>query len=148
MVDIILLDNVLYLIASEKNDVAKDYEKIISHKVHQLDTKELSSNESLREALKEKGISLLYSSLNFTTKVLFTYSLEHLKSKDKVRFYYALKGRDGKSGILKEIESQQMGRAVILVNELHETEFTDFMTLWKCPFTKMRVMVEDKHVSK
>ena len=31
--------------------------------------------------------------------IIYTYSTKHLPKKDKVRFYYALKGRDGKTGI-------------------------------------------------
>ena len=39
---------------------------------------------------------------SFEEEVLFTYSTEHLQKKDKVRFYYALKGRDGKTGVVKK----------------------------------------------
>ena len=38
---------------------------------------------------------------SYREMVLFTYSTIHLLKKDKIRFYYALKGRDGKSGIVK-----------------------------------------------
>ena len=41
---------------------------------------------------------------NYKEMSIFTYSIEHLLKKDKIRFYYAIKGRDGKSGIFKSLK--------------------------------------------
>jgi hypothetical protein len=62
-----------------------------------------------------------------------------LSKTDKVRFYYAIKGRDGKSGIVKEWNIDQLGRAVLLVPESHEKDLRDFLTFWKCAFESRRV---------
>ena len=52
---------------------------------------------------------------SYNEMVLFTYSTKHLLKKDKIRFYYALKGRDGKSGIVKSCDIDHLGRTVLLV---------------------------------
>ncbi len=74
--------------------------------------------------------------------VIFQYSTEHLLKKDKVRFYYALKGRDGKSGIVKALRIEQLGRTVLMVPEKNESEVDEFLNFWKCRFKKRKVFVE------
>jgi len=81
-------------------------------------------------------------SRNYTPKLIFTYSIEHLLKKDKIRFYYALKGRDGKSGIVKKYKIEQLGRAVLLVNSRFENQVQEFLSLWKCKFKKRRALFE------
>ncbi len=78
----------------------------------------------------------------YSPKVIFMYSIGHLLKKDKVRFYYALKGRDGKSGIVKELKIEQLGRAVLLVPVKNEKEMDDFLKYWKCSFKTKNVLVE------
>lgn len=79
---------------------------------------------------------------NYTPRIIFTYSTEHLAKKDKVRFYYALKGRDGKSGIAKQYKIEHLGRAVLLVNVKFERQVEEFLSMWNCRFRKRRVLVE------
>lgn len=76
------------------------------------------------------------------TKFIFQYSTKHLPKKDKVRFYYALKGRDGKSGIINSLKIEQLGRTVLLVSEKAEKEVEEFLSFWKCDFKKRKVIVE------
>lgn len=71
--------------------------------------------------------------------VIFTYSIETLSQTDKVRFYYALKGRDGKHGIVKEWDVIQLGRAVLLIPESHEKDVREFLAFWKATFESRRV---------
>ena len=73
---------------------------------------------------------------------IFMYSLEHLQKKDKVRFYYALKGRDGKTGIVNAYKIEQLGRAVLLVSVNHEYDVSEFLTYWKCKFESRRIFAE------
>ncbi len=77
-----------------------------------------------------------------TKQYIFTYSTEHLAKKDKVRFYYALKGRDGKTGIVKNAEIEQLGRAVLFVKEKHWQEVSEFLQYWNCAFSKREVFVK------
>ena len=81
---------------------------------------------------------------NYSPKVIFSYSIEHLEKKDKIRFYYALKGRDGKSGIVKQYKIHQLGRAVLLVEEKYAKDVEEFLTLWKCKFKKIEVFVKNE----
>jgi len=53
--------------------------------------------------------------------VIFIYSLTHLAVKDKVRFYYALKGRDGKSGIIKQYNIEQLAKGVLIIDKKTRT---------------------------
>lgn len=78
----------------------------------------------------------------FIPRVIFTYSTEHLLKKDKVRFYYALKGRDGKTGIVKRCSIEQLGRTVLLVPVKHASDVDEFLKYWKCAFRQRRVLVE------
>jgi len=78
----------------------------------------------------------------YNSMFLFSYSTEHLLKKDKVRFYYALKGRDGKSGIVKSCKINHLGRGVLLVPEKHAKEVRDFLKLWKCDFDEKEVLVK------
>ena len=77
----------------------------------------------------------------YVARVIFTYSTEHLAKKDKVRFYYGLKGRDGKTGIVKACSIEQLGRAVLLVPEEHEIEVGEFLNYWKCRWEKRQVLI-------
>ena len=79
-----------------------------------------------------------------TERILYSYSTEHLLKKDKVRFYYALKGRDGKSGIVKSYEIEHLGRAVLLVPAEHSNDVKDFLELWKCRFSSKRIIVGEE----
>ncbi|MBS3144875.1 hypothetical protein J4208_04800 [Candidatus Woesearchaeota archaeon] len=81
-------------------------------------------------------------SSNYLDKFLFTYSLTHLTASDKIRFYYALKGRDGKTGVVKEYHIAQLGRTVLLVPSPFAADVESFLKLWKCSMTKKQVMIE------
>ncbi|MBI4145114.1 hypothetical protein HY493_02805 [Candidatus Woesearchaeota archaeon] len=96
----------------------------------------MSPKEESRIETKQQGSPCPQ---NATAKVIFTYAIEHLSKTDKVRFYYALKGRDGKTGIVKQWSIEQLGRAVLLVPESHENDVRDFLAFWKCAFNSRRV---------
>ncbi len=80
---------------------------------------------------------------NYVEKVLFTYSTEHLPKKDKVRFYYALKGRDGDSGIVVDYEVDHLGRTVLLVPIKFAGDVFDFLKFWKCEFKQKEILVKN-----
>lgn len=79
---------------------------------------------------------------SYKEMVLFTYSTEHLLKKDKIRFYYALKGRDGKSGIVKSCNINHLGRTVLLVPIKFAQEVNEFLELWKCKFDSKEVLIK------
>ncbi|MEK6903865.1 MAG: hypothetical protein AABW64_04435 [Nanoarchaeota archaeon] len=73
---------------------------------------------------------------------IYSYSLIHLPIKDKVRFYYALKGRDGKSGIVQYYKIEQLAKSVLLVPETTHKNVEEFLTHWHCAYTKRKVYLE------
>ncbi len=73
---------------------------------------------------------------------IFVYSTEHLPKKDKVRFYYGLKGRDGKSGIVNKYSLNPLGKAVLLVPKPAADDVSLFLRGWKCKFDRLKVWVE------
>ena len=78
----------------------------------------------------------------YNSMIIFSYSTEHLLKKDKIRFYYALKGRDGKSGIVKSCKIDHLGRTVLLVPVKFAQEVKEFLKLWKCKFEEKEVLVK------
>ncbi|MEE9525610.1 MAG: hypothetical protein V3V78_03335 [Candidatus Woesearchaeota archaeon] len=78
----------------------------------------------------------------YDSKFLFSYSTQHLLKKDKIRFYYAMKGRDGKSGIVKQYKIEQLGRAVMLVSSKFAKEVEEFLQFWECKYDKKEVLVK------
>ncbi len=78
---------------------------------------------------------------------IYTYSTEHLPKKDKIRFYYALKGRDGKSGLVKSLKLEQLGRTVLLVPEKYREDMEQFIRVWNLPYSVRRAVV-DKDVTR
>ena len=75
--------------------------------------------------------------------VIFMYSTVHLLKKDKIRFYYALKGRDGKTGIVKRKTIQQLGRTVLMAEAKNKSEIEAFLNYWKCKFEMMHIWKEE-----
>ena len=75
--------------------------------------------------------------------VLFSYSTKHLSKTDKIRFYYALKGRDGKSGFVARTNSKHIGKTVLLVPAEFDKETQDFLNYWKCKFERKRIILLD-----
>ena len=82
------------------------------------------------------------TSSNYKDMVIFTYSTKHLVKKDKIRFYYALKGRDGKTGVVKRCKIDHLGRTVLLVPDKFDQEMQEFFKLWECPIQRRKVLVE------
>ena len=73
---------------------------------------------------------------------LYTYSTEHLSKKDKVRFYYALKGREGKTGIVKSFKIEHLGRTVLMVPKQFKEDMDNFIQVWNLSFTARKVIVD------
>ncbi|MBS3175197.1 hypothetical protein J4440_04915 [Candidatus Woesearchaeota archaeon] len=74
-------------------------------------------------------------------QIIISYSLEHLPKTDKVRFFYALKGRNGKNGLILKNNIEQLGRAVLLVPSQNSKETIKFLESWGCNFHKKEVLL-------
>ncbi len=82
-----------------------------------------------------------------TKMVLYTYSTKHLSNKDKVRFYYALKGRDGKSGFIKRSRSIFLAKTIFLVPYRNDDDALDFFRIWNIPYSRRRVLIDNEEIS-
>ena len=75
--------------------------------------------------------------------ILLTFSTKHLAKKDKVRFFYALKGRGEQEGIVQRTKTEHIGSSVLLISPEHEKEFDDFFKVWEVEYTKRKITIED-----
>ena len=89
-----------------------------------------------------KGMAEFKIPGNLKEFALFSYPINHLEKKDKVRFYYALKGRDGKSGIIKMYEIEQVARGALIVPISHKEDVASFLEGWGCKYEIRRVFLE------
>ena len=85
------------------------------------------------------------SNIDFSTLkqfVLLIYSTKNLSKKDKVRFFYALNGRNKKSGFLVKCEALHLGISAILVPLKHRVTFIDFLKNWNTNFEEREILME------
>ena len=68
---------------------------------------------------------------------LFIYSSSHLSGSNKVRFFYALKGRDDKLGLIKETNSRFLAKSVILAPASKTELWRSFFKFWGCKFRQV-----------
>ena len=76
--------------------------------------------------------------------VIYTFSTQHLKKTDKIRFYYALKGRDGESGIVKRAKILHLGKGLLLVPYIYDEEVSQFFMVWNLNYTRRAAIVEEE----
>ena len=81
---------------------------------------------------------------NYKAYILVSYAIEHLAVKDKVRFYYGLKGRDGQTGIVKQYQSKHLARGALLVPAEYKIEVETFLKEWKCMYQTKEVWVRGR----
>lgn len=79
--------------------------------------------------------------LKLLDKTIFTYTTTHLSPTDKVRFYYALKGRNGKNGIILELDITQLGKTVLLADANNEKSLSEFLASWGCEYSYLPVLI-------
>ncbi|ASJ08054.1 nucleotidyltransferase [Thermococcus siculi] len=78
--------------------------------------------------------------MNGKAYAIFRFTLGGLPRKDRVRFQYALKGRDMRSGLLKELNGEQWGAWVVAVPIQHTYRFREFLELWGVKYEAFTVL--------
>ncbi|ASJ17130.1 nucleotidyltransferase [Thermococcus chitonophagus] len=86
---------------------------------------------------KEKPVAELMNGKAYT---LFRFTLDGLERKERVKFQYALKGRDMMSGLLKELNGLQLGAWVILIPIQHTYKFKEFLDLWGVKYEAFTIL--------
>ena len=84
--------------------------------------------------------------MTYSPSVIITYTIRHLKHSDKVRFFYALKGRGKQQGIIKDCKIIQLGKTVLLVKPEHEKAVKDFLSEWKCGYKILHCSIASKEL--
>jgi hypothetical protein len=74
-------------------------------------------------------------------QVLVSYSTSHLLKKDKVRFFYALNGRNRNPGIIQRTKTKRIGRTVLAVLPEQLGYFHEFLRYWKCKWREVTVLI-------
>jgi len=92
-----------------------------------------------------EGISIvrgkpLAELMNGKAYSLFRFTLEGLPRKDRTRFQYALKGRDMRSGLLKELNGEQWGAWVVVVPIHHTYRFKEFLEIWGVKYEAFTIL--------
>lgn len=75
------------------------------------------------------------------TKLLITYDSVNLSYNNKIRFYYALKGRDGKSGIVKLYKINFLGKKVFMIDNSFINEIKSFLNQWNLKYTITEILI-------
>ncbi len=76
---------------------------------------------------KEKPIHELMNGESYS---LFNISVEELNRNERNKFNFALKGRDGKGGILKELNGMFLAPWVVLIPVENTYKFKEFLDYW------------------
>lgn len=102
--------------------------------------------KTLWQSLVREGYSLTKERkwsemLGYESKALYWYELKKLDQSEKVRFYYALKGRKAGGGILEELEGKHLGKGVITVPLEGDDEMREFFLDWEVPFHRREILV-------
>jgi len=135
-----------------KNKLDKNLKQQLSKKIQNSHIIELTlrhiSKQTLWKTLLHEGISIKYNKktsnlLGFKTRILIWYGLEKLNKSQKVQFSHALKGRDGKSGLLKKYNGKYLGKGSLMIPIEADDEFREFFINWKTPFNRRRILVEE-----
>jgi len=141
--DILLVDGAVFLsLNAPAEELDEKFRKISGTETYTVLTAQLfkPENKSWLEKLS-RGISLL-GPIEKTT--LFLYNSSHLKGSEKVKFFYALKGRGNKPGILATTHSEFVAKSVLLAPGAGASELANFFDSWKCSILKKEVIVKEK----
>ena len=95
----------------------------------------------LHEGFSIRSSEFIHKKLNLQPLVLITYLLENKKASDKVRFSYALYGRNKGEGLLKKINGTVVGKGSILIPIGQLEIIKPFFTQWEVEYKEQRLFV-------
>ncbi len=93
-----------------------------------------------RQGILLEGISLIKNKplanlLGFRSFMIFTYNLSNLNQTEKIKFNYALNGRNGE-GVLQSSKGISLGKGVVQIPMENSGSFEEFLQKWKINFIK------------
>ena len=132
--------NVIYSYADLKNrDSVKKLIKNVYPNYNIIDIKQqqIFQPEKLKKLFSTTSLKnncQVFELLGLKKKIILEYTLVNLNRVNKTLFGYALKGRDGKSGVLKEISGKAIGRNVIILDFNEQEKLLEFLGYWKVEY--------------
>jgi hypothetical protein len=94
-------------------------------------------------AYSVKSCCFLYETIGLTRMILLSYSLEGLLHSKKTVFGYALRGRDGKSGLLKIFNGKTVGRNSVIIPFSKMKEMLEFLAYWGVSYSTDEVFIRE-----
>lgn len=131
-----------------RRELGKNYE------INSINEKELTSNNfKAKEGIYLEGYSFskkttLADSLGFFTTAYLKYDIKNLKGSNRIKFYYALIGRDNKNGFLTKIEATRFSDNVIICNYSEIEKLKEFFESWKITYEVYPALIPNrlKHI--
>jgi len=104
-----------------------------------------------RESILSEGYSLitdkkLSESFGFQTFIMFIYSQKGFSQTKRMKFHYALNGRNKNPGILKQMNAVKLADTVVLVPLENSEEFKSFLSLWGISFKNFNVLIPQRTI--
>lgn len=130
-----------------RKEIEKNYKNIsiISKTLKTLFDPAFDARESIlfegKSLLKAKAIVEHYGC---NACGMFKYHLKGWNKLQKTKYYYALNGRDGQKGIVKDLSCIKLADGVVLV-PLHNVEpFRLFLEYWKMEYTYIPIIIPER----
>ena len=104
------------------------------------------TNFKARESILSEGYSLVNNisiseGLGYSNLKLFKYELKNLNKSERMRFYYALYGRNNTEGVLKDLNAKKFSDTIILCPIANSENMTEFFNSWKLVYLEMPVLI-------
>ncbi len=77
----------------------------------------------------------------FSAYVLYSYDLSKLKSSEKVKFVYLLKGRKKEIGIIKKINGEWIADSCFIIPIQKDSEMLSILKKWQIPFKRKEALI-------
>lgn len=91
-----------------------------------------------RSLFSDKKLSEIYGLESFG---LYTYNISSMKSSDRVRFVYLLKGRNKEKGIIKSLGGKFISAATFIIPSARDKEIQEVLDKWKIRYERKKVLL-------
>ena len=104
------------------------------------------ANFKARGSVLSEGYSLVNNisiseGLGYSNLKLFKYELKNLNKSERMRFYYALYGRNNTEGVLKDLNAKKFSDTIILCPIANSENMAEFFNSWKLVYLEMPVLI-------
>ena len=104
------------------------------------------ANFKARGSVLSEGYSLVNNisiseGLGYSNLKLFKYELKNLNKSERMRFYYALYGRNNAEGVLKDLNAKKFSDTIILCPIANSENMAEFFNSWKLVYLEMPVLI-------